>query len=475
MPQTREHLAVLRALGVEAGVIALTKVDLVDTEARLVAEAECEELLPGTPLVAVSSRSGEGLEALRAALAGAAAAAEPQPEVAAGEPLLHVDRCFTVAGRGTVVTGTLWSGRLARGRRVRRASRRGRCPDPRRSRSTGRPGRRPSPRQRVALNLAGPRREEVSRGDVVTVPGAAVATTYRLDVELVEGAAEIAAERRAQVHLGTRESPARVVDLGSGRAQLRLERPLLARRGDRVVVRRIAPPDTLGGGIVRDAGAAAARRRPAPRPAGPDTGRRLRPPATASPRPARSPGGSSPCSRPTGRDRGPPARSPRPWGRTGVGSSRPSGSWPPAEEVVRVGPRHRLRGAGLRRAARGDRRALAGATARPASPRSATPSASAASTRRRCSSGSMPSACCAARETGTYPREVQLRMGASRGGTGLVAHLAFKASRAVQPTAWKVRFLRRLANLRRRPRPRRPAVAAGRRSAAGLPPTGSRP
>ncbi|HET7053392.1 MAG TPA: selenocysteine-specific translation elongation factor [Solirubrobacterales bacterium] len=260
MPQTHEHLAVLRALGVEAGAIALSKVDLVDAEARLLAEAECEELLPGVPLVAVSARSGEGLDALRAALAGAAARAEPEQTLSTAEPVLHVDRRFTVAGRGTVVTGTLWSGTLARGQRVVL------LPGEREARIRsievhGGAREAVGPRQRVALNLAGLRREEVFRGDVVTVPGAAVAATYRLDVELLDGAAEIAGERRVQVHLGARESPARIVDLGGGSVQLRLERPLLARRGDRVVVRRIAPPDTLGGGIVRD---------PAPARHGPD-------------------------------------------------------------------------------------------------------------------------------------------------------------------------------------------------------------
>src|SRR5690606_9834010 len=88
---------------------------------------------------------------------------------------------------------------------------------------------------------------------VVTAPGAGVAATYRLDAELGEGAAAIAAERRVQVHLGTREAPARVVDLGAGAVQLRLEQELLARAGDRIVVRRLAPPDTPGGGVVRDA------------------------------------------------------------------------------------------------------------------------------------------------------------------------------------------------------------------------------
>src|SRR4051794_18218812 len=112
MPQTREHLAVLRALGVERGAIALSKVDLVEEEARLLAEAECEELVPDAPLVAVSSQTGEGIEALRAALAAVAARVETSAAAAAGEPLLHVDRCFSVVGHGTVVTGTLWSGTL---------------------------------------------------------------------------------------------------------------------------------------------------------------------------------------------------------------------------------------------------------------------------------------------------------------------------------------------------------------------------
>jgi selenocysteine-specific elongation factor len=112
------------------------------------------------------------------------------------------------------------------------------------------------PRRRVALNLAGIRREDVARGDVVTAAGADLSPTYRLDVRLIdrgEGAASaILGERRVQVHHGTRESPARVVDLDEGAAQLRLEQPLLARRGERVVIRRIAPPDTLGGAVILD-------------------------------------------------------------------------------------------------------------------------------------------------------------------------------------------------------------------------------
>jgi selenocysteine-specific elongation factor len=272
MPQTREHLAVLRALGVDHGVIALTKVDLVDEETRLPAAEVAAELVPAAPLVEVSSRTGEGLQELRRALARTAAAVEaasvaarrsssapgapnprraPQDGAAREEPVLHVDRAFTVAGHGTVVTGTLWSGRLRRGQRVRVLPQ-GRGGRVRSIEVHDRALEVADPHQRVAVNLGGIERDEVARGDVLAGEAAGVSATYRLDVDLLGGAGAILAEPRVQVHLGTRDSAARVVDLGDGGAQLRLERPLLARAGDRVVVRRIAPPDTLGGGVVRD-------------------------------------------------------------------------------------------------------------------------------------------------------------------------------------------------------------------------------
>ncbi|MGN6557471.1 MAG: SelB domain-containing protein, partial [Solirubrobacterales bacterium] len=270
MPQTREHLAVLRALGVEHGVVALTKVDLVDEEVRHLAADAAAELLPEAPVVEVSSQTGEGLEELRAALAQVAVEAQstrrssfsghtplkggtPAKSVEPPEePVLHVDRAFTVAGHGTVVTGTLWSGQFERGQKVTV------LPEGREARirsieTHDRPLEVADPHQRVALNLAGVDRDEVRRGDVVTTEAAGVSVTYRLDVDLLTGADATVAEPRVQVHLGTRDTAARVVDLGDGGAQLRLEQPLLARPGDRFVVRRIAPPDTLGGGIIRDA------------------------------------------------------------------------------------------------------------------------------------------------------------------------------------------------------------------------------
>ncbi|HET8565657.1 MAG TPA: selenocysteine-specific translation elongation factor [Solirubrobacterales bacterium] len=261
MPQTHEHLAVLRALGIEDGVVAVTKADLVDAEARRLASESAGKLVPGAPLVEISSRTGEGLESLRKALAELAsqltcltspplsgASGQTPP---AGEPVLHVDRVFTIAGHGTVVTGTLLSGQLERGERVTV------LPEEHgaRIRSIEVHDRRldlVEPHQRVALNLGGIDRDEIQRGDVITTGAAGVAVTYRLDVELLDGAEAILAEARVQAHLGTRDSAARLVDVGDGLVQLRLERPLLARAGDRVVIRRIAPPDTLGGGVVRE-------------------------------------------------------------------------------------------------------------------------------------------------------------------------------------------------------------------------------
>jgi len=254
MPQTREHLAVLRALGVERGVVAISKVDLVNAEARQLVAEETAALAPGALLVEVSAVTGEGLEDLRTALTDTAATGDVergQRETGEGEqqPVLHVDRAFTVAGHGTVVTGTLWSGQLRRGQRVVL------LPEEREARVRAiqvhdRPIDVVDSHQRVALNLAGVGRDEVRRGDVIATPEAGVHVTYRLDVDLETGSSEIHSERRLQVHLGTREAPARVADLGDSTVQLRLEQPLMARKGDRVVIRSISPPHTLGGGFV---------------------------------------------------------------------------------------------------------------------------------------------------------------------------------------------------------------------------------
>jgi len=301
MPQTREHAAVLVALGVTTGVVAVTKSDLADPARAL---AEGAALLPEAEAVAVSVRTGAGLDALRAALDRAAAVA-PARSDAAGGLRLHVDRVFTVRGAGTVVTGTLWSGAAARGDEVTvlPAGRRARV---RSVEVHDESVERADAGRRVALNLAGLGREEVARGDVVVaaaheassrradVEDGAPAATHRVDVALSWAAPEARPDggARVAVHHGTRETPARLVELGGRFFQLRLEQPIVPLRGDRLVIRSLAPPDTLGGGVVLD---------PSPRRHGPSRDLLARlaalergdvpepPPAPAPPRPAPAP------------------------------------------------------------------------------------------------------------------------------------------------------------------------------------------
>jgi selenocysteine-specific elongation factor len=254
MPQTVEHATVLAALGVDAGVVAVTKSDVADPGRAAV---EAAELLPGAEVVACSARTGAGVEEVRAALDRVAAGLSGRGD-GDGRPVLHVDRAFTIRGAGTVVTGTLWSGAVAAGDRLVLLP----ADRPVRVRSVqvhDEPVERAGAGQRVALNLAGVAVREVARGDVVAAPGA-VAPARLLDCALTLRDARHG--MRAHVHHGTREAAARLADLGDGLWQARLERPLLARAGDRVVVRAIAPPDTLGGGVVLDPAARRHGRRP---------------------------------------------------------------------------------------------------------------------------------------------------------------------------------------------------------------------
>jgi selenocysteine-specific elongation factor len=254
MPQTREHAGVLRALGIGGGVVAVSKCDVASPLAALRAAGE---LLPGCAAVACSVRTGEGLAQLRDALD--ALAARTPSRAASPAPLrLHIDRVFTVAGRGTVVTGTLWSGAISRGDVLDV------LPGARRARVRGLEVHdhelpRAVAGQRVAVNLSGVRAREIARGDVLAAAGAVLETRV-LDCALsLDGARH---GERVQVHHGTRDVPARASLLCDEFWQLRLEQPLLALGGDRVVVRRISPSDTLGGGVVLDAAARRHGRRP---------------------------------------------------------------------------------------------------------------------------------------------------------------------------------------------------------------------
>jgi selenocysteine-specific elongation factor len=247
MPQTREHALVLHALGIAAGVVAVTKSDLADPELGLL---EASELLPGAELVAVSARTGTGLDALRHTLDRVAAGLASRAE-AAGPARLHVDRAFTIRGAGTVVTGTLWSGAIARGDELVI------LPGGRRARARGvqvhdRPLDQAAAGQRVAVNLVGVSLGEVERGVVLVTVGADVRPSYLIDARLDFPGREPEHGDRIHVHHGTRETPARVAWLGGPFWQLRLERPLMPLAGDHLVIRQIAPPDTLGGGVVLD-------------------------------------------------------------------------------------------------------------------------------------------------------------------------------------------------------------------------------
>jgi len=241
-PQTHEHLAILRLLGIERGVVALSKADLVDAETLELARLEAEELVPGVPVVATSARTGQGLDALRAALAGAAAGLERR--AAQGPARLHVDRSFSLRGIGTVVTGTLWSGSVGEGDELRLEPR-GRLVRVRSVQVHDRPVQRAEAGQRVALALPGIERREVRRGHVLATPGA-FRPSFRLDVAL-EPLDAIPA--RVQLHHGTAETAARVVRAGERFAQLRLAQPVVAARGDRVVLRA---GTTVGGAAVLD-------------------------------------------------------------------------------------------------------------------------------------------------------------------------------------------------------------------------------
>jgi selenocysteine-specific elongation factor len=263
MPQTREHLAILEHLGVAAGIPVVTKADLVEPDwLELVAEEVAEWLgrspVAFEPPLAVSVRSGQGLDQLRERLARRAAALRPR----AGADLfrLPVDRAFSLAGVGTVITGTAWSGRVAVGDAVRflPAGRQARV---RSIESYGSTLAQSEPGARTAVGLAGVQRDDVRRGDWLVAADAPWMATLALDVELsLEDTAPrpLLVRSRVRLHLGTAEVMARVSPRapiepgGHGLARLVLEAPVVARTGDRFVLRSYSPVTTIGGGRVLD-------------------------------------------------------------------------------------------------------------------------------------------------------------------------------------------------------------------------------
>jgi selenocysteine-specific elongation factor len=239
-PQTLEHLQILRLLGIDRGVVAVTKADGADEETLGLALDEARELVPGAEVVAVSAKTGAGLDELRAALARAAG----ERHTAEGPARLFVDRVFTLRGIGTVATGTLWSGSIGEGDTLR-AEPAGLDVRVRSVQVHDQAVDRADAGQRVAVALPGIERSQLRRGDVLVASGA-FRPSYRLDVTL-EPLAEIPLS--VQVHHGTSQAVARVARVGERYAQLRLAEPVVAARGDRVVLRTHT---TVGGGLVLD-------------------------------------------------------------------------------------------------------------------------------------------------------------------------------------------------------------------------------
>ncbi len=261
MPQTEEHLAILEQLAIPRGLPVVTKADLVDPDwlelvLGEVAGRLARSPLPFDPPLAVSAVTGAGLDALRRRLGEHLAGAAVRPMVDVFR--LPLDRAFSVAGVGTVVTGTAWSGSVAIGDRVRLlpAGAEGRV---RSIESYGRALERSEPGARTALGLAGLERADARRGQVVVGVDVPWTPSDRLDVaiRLLPGVRPLALRSRVRLHLGTAEVMARVAPRGPAPdgaelARLRLEAPLPARGGDRFVLRSYSPVTTIGGGTVLD-------------------------------------------------------------------------------------------------------------------------------------------------------------------------------------------------------------------------------
>jgi selenocysteine-specific elongation factor len=272
MPQTREHFDIISLLGVKHAIFALTKSDMVDEEmVELVREDVGEFLRPtrfaGSPIVVTSTKTGRGLDDLVRTLDTVSTSVE---ETRLSEVVrLPVDRVFTMAGRGTVVTGTLWSGTISREARLEVLP----AGLPVRVRSVevhGREVERAFAGQRTALGLHGVDKSQIGRGDSVVSPGDFGATSM-VDVEitLLPAVKPLRNMARVRFHLGASEVMARVhlvdalqIDPGSvGFGQMRLESDIAAAMGDRFVIRSYSPMRTTGGGKVLDPVATKHRRR----------------------------------------------------------------------------------------------------------------------------------------------------------------------------------------------------------------------
>ncbi len=282
MPQTREHFDICRLLRVPAGLVVLTKSDLADAETLEIVRLDVRELvagsfLEGAPIVAASAKTSEGLDALRAALLDVSRSVRDRD--ADGATRLPIDRVFSMKGFGTVITGTLTSGRVAIDTELEVA------PGGRRVKVRGiqvhgekRAG--ATAGERTAINLAGVDVEDLSRGQALVTPGAFEETRLAdVIVEMLPGAKPLKHGARVRFHQGTAEVMGRVALIGPlpdddlsperlalrdggrtfaiqpgqrGFARLRLESPAVLTRGDRYILRAYSPSMTIAGGLILD-------------------------------------------------------------------------------------------------------------------------------------------------------------------------------------------------------------------------------
>ena len=265
MPQTREHFDICKLLRIPRGIVVITKADLADADTRALVRQDVAGLVKGSFLenaavIEVSSTTGDGLDALRAAIAAEAALVTNRP--ADGAARLPIDRAFSMKGFGTVVTGTLVSGRitaddelavLPQGRKVK----------VRGIQVHGRAAAEATAGQRTAINLGGVDIGDVSRGETLAAPGT-LSVTRRVDaaIDLLPAAKRLKHGARVRVHNGTAEVLGRVSIAGASEGEiapgasalvrLRLEAPAVLTRHDRFIIRAYSPPMTIGGGVVLD-------------------------------------------------------------------------------------------------------------------------------------------------------------------------------------------------------------------------------
>ena len=264
MPQTREHFDICRLLHIPRGIVVLTKSDLADAEMRALVRQEVADLVQGSfleraPVVEVSSITGAGLDDLRAAIAAEAKVVGRRP--IDGAARLPIDRAFSMRGFGTVVTGTLVSGRIAADAELIVLPQ-GRTVKVRGVQVHGHPAAGAMAGQRAAINLGGIEVSDVSRGETLAAAGA-LSVTRRIDAEidLLPSAKPLKHGARVRVHNGTAEVLGRVsiagaaAEVAPGSAALvrvRFEAPAALTRHDRFIMRAYSPPITIGGGIVLD-------------------------------------------------------------------------------------------------------------------------------------------------------------------------------------------------------------------------------